>query len=121
MQKSVALSSCEAEYMALKEGAKELVWLKAVFNQITLLHDYKVNLLFSDNMSAIALFKNPEHHARTKHIDIQYHFVRELIDNKVFKLLYVDTKNQLADALTKALDANSFRRFTSIVKIAENN
>ena len=119
LQKSVALSSCEAEYMALKEATKELIWLKAIFNQIKLLNSYSADILHCDNISAIDLSKNPEYHARTKHIDIQYHFIRDYIDKKVFNLLYINTKDQLADALTKTLDINSFRSFTYKINLVE--
>lgn len=77
--------------------------------------------MYCDNKSAIDLSKNPEHHARTKHIDIQYHFVRDYIERKVFELRYINTKEQLADALTKAIDINAFRNFTKRINIVENN
>ena len=121
LQKSVAISFCEAEYMALKEAAKELIWLKTVFNEIKPLNKYNTDLLYCDNKSAIDLSKNPEHHARTKHIDIQYHFVRDYIERKIFELRYINTKEQLADALTKAIDINAFRNFTKRINIVENN
>ena len=115
LQKSVAISSCEAEYMALKEATKELIWLKAVFSQIKLLDDYSADIIYCNNTSAIDL---SEYHARTKHIDIQYYFIRE---KKIFKLLYINTKDQLADDLTKTLDINSFRSFTSITNLVEQD
>ncbi len=59
--------------------------------------------LFTDGLSAIELANNPEHHAKTKHIDIQYHFVREHVTNNTTQLSHINTKEQLADILTKAL------------------
>ena len=92
-----------------------------MFNEIKSLNKYNTDLLYCDNKSAIDLSKNPEHHARTKHIDIQYHFVRDYIERKIFELRYINTKEQLADALTKALDINAFRNFTKRINIVENN
>ena len=70
-------------------------------------------------MSAIALFKNFEHHARTKHIDIQYHFVRYYIEQKIIELNYVCTKEQLVDALTKTIEINSFRTFCKKINLID--
>ena len=77
--------------------------------------------MYCDNKSAIDLSKNSKHHARTKHIDIQYHFVRDYIERNIFKLQYINTKEQLVDALTKALNINSFRNFTKRINIVEND
>ncbi len=120
LQKSVAISSCEAEYMALKEAAKELIWLKALFQQLKLLNSIIADTLYCDNKSAIDLSKNPEYHARTKHIDIQYHFIRDYIEKEIFKLKYINTKEQLADALTKTLNINDFRKFVNCINLNEN-
>jgi len=119
LQKSVAISSCEAEYMALKEAAKELVWLKALFKQLKPLNSIIADTLYCDNKSAIDLSKNPEYHARTKHIDIQYHFIRDYIKKEIFKLKYINTKEQLADALTKTLNINDFRKFVNCINLNE--
>ena len=77
--------------MALKEGSKELIWLKAVFNQLEPLKPYIPDILYSDNMGAIQLSRNPEYYAKTKHIDIQYHFVRDYIKKGLFKLEWIPT------------------------------
>ena len=115
LQKTVALSSCKAEYIALKEASKELIWLQSLFNQLNI--KYNANLIYCDNKSTIDLSKNSEHYARTKHIDIQYHFIRDCIKNNIFKLLYINTKDQLADALTKTLDINSFELFIKRINL----
>ena len=72
LQKTVALSSCEAEYMSQKKAIKEHIWLSSLFEQLGL--TYSKSPIWTDSQSAIALARNPEHHARTKHIDIQYPF-----------------------------------------------
>lgn len=119
LQKTVALSSCEAEYMALKEAIKEQIWFKALFEQIPGLSRIYDTTLFTDSQSAIALAKNPEHHARTKHVDIQYHFVRQkATEEKLVDLRYISTNNQLADGLTKGLDSVKHRYFTTGIGLA---
>lgn len=73
-QKSVVLSTTEAEYVAASECAKEIIWLNRLLNDITAVNDTPT--LFVDNASAIKLAKNPEFHKRSKHIDVRYHFIR---------------------------------------------
>jgi len=122
LQKTIALSSCEAEYMALKETIKEYTWLKTLLDQITKITTqdttkdlYTKSLLYTDSQAAIELAKNPEHHARTKHIDIQYHYVRENILSGYINLKYIPTTQQLADGLTKPLDYTKFKAYTTSI------
>ena len=113
LQKSVALSSCEAEYMALKETFKECIFLKDLYKQLGIKSGK--NLVLTDSKSAIELANNPEHHSRTKHIDIQEHFVRECVLNKSIALEYISTKEQVADILTKGLDSNNYKRLRDYI------
>ena len=108
LQKTVALSSCEAEYIALKEAIKEYLYLISVIKQLNIENKEKF-YLFTDSLSAIGLANNPEHHAKTKHIDIQYHFIREHVTNDTIQLSHISTKEQLADVLTKALSGPTFK------------
>jgi hypothetical protein len=121
LQKTTALSSCEAEYMAIKEAIKEYIYLINIFKQLQineLLNKKNYEFyLFTDNKPAIDLANNPEHHSKTKHIDIQYHFVREKIQEGSIKLDYINTKNQLADILTKSLNNSSFQELFSKLNI----
>ena len=107
LQKSVALSTCEAEYMALKEATKEAIYLSNIFNyineNINLGYTSSIPKILLDNESAIKLGENPEFHKRTKHIDIAYHFIRENIQQNKINVIYIETKKQLADLLTKSL------------------
>jgi len=81
-QASIALSSTEAEYMALTQGVKESLLLGELLEGLgALKHGKEIRKVQCDNQAAIALTKNPEYHARTKHIDIQYHFIREHVDS----------------------------------------
>jgi hypothetical protein len=101
-QGSVALSTTEAEYMALVQAAKESIWLQRLLKELGREAE-NTKTIYEDNQGAIALANNPEYHARTKHIDIQYHFVRECVENGDIELEYCPTADMIADALTKAL------------------
>src|SRR5277367_2855877 len=113
-QSSVTLSSTESEYMALLHALKELIWLHRFLNKI----GYDIsdqNFIYCDNQGAIALTHNPEHHARTKHIDIQYHFVRNCIEDGTAQLEYCQTEDMVADGLTKALGPERHRRLAKMM------
>jgi hypothetical protein len=99
--------------MALKEAIKENLYIKSLINQVPLLNKVidQSKTLYTDSQSAIDLAKNPIHHSRTKHIDIQYHFVRENFLNETINLIYCPTEEQLADGLTKAVNNDIYTRF----------
>ncbi|KAL1582041.1 hypothetical protein WHR41_09299 [Cladosporium halotolerans] len=109
-QATVALSSCEAEYIALTQATKEAVWLRLLLTELGV-PDAEPTRILADNQGAMALAKNPEFHTRTKHIDIQYHFVRQEVGRKRVQLEFVGSEDMLADCLTKALPAKAFRKF----------
>ena len=113
-QASVALLSTEAEYIAGMHAAKEAVWLKRLLRDIWQQPnpDAPVPLLI-DNQSAIAIARNPKFHDQTKHIEIQYHFLRQQYESKALELTYVPTGDQVADVLTKALAQEKHQRFTA--------
>ena len=101
-QTCVALSSMEAEYMALCQAAKESVWMVDFLRDLGIsIHNTMV--VNSDNQGAIALAKNPVFHDRSKHIDIQFHFTRKLVKKGRIGLNYIPTQEMVADILTKAL------------------
>nr|GEY78011.1 retrovirus-related Pol polyprotein from transposon TNT 1-94 [Tanacetum cinerariifolium] len=101
LQKSVALSTTEAEYMAIAEVTKELIWLK---NFLKELGNEQVDCaLFSDSQSAIHLAKNPVFHSKTKHIQLRYHFIREKINDDTLKLKKIKGTENTADMLTKVV------------------
>lgn len=101
-QPTVALSTTEAEYMATTQAAKEAIWLRQLMADIGCVQE-KTTTIMSDNQGSIALAKNPKHHSRTKHIDVQHHFIREMVDMEVIELRYCPTQEMVADVLTKAL------------------
>ncbi|PNX75793.1 retrovirus-related Pol polyprotein from transposon TNT 1-94 [Trifolium pratense] len=111
-QNTVSRSSSEAEYRALSTAACELQWL------LFLLRDLGVSCarapaLYCDNQSAIHIAANPVFHERTKHLEIDCHFVRDKVQQGLFRLLPISTKSQLADFFTKALPPKSFNSFIS--------
>ena len=81
----------------------------------------KLNTIKTDSLSAIELAKNPTYHARTKHVDITYHFVRESLLSKSIDLVYENTSTILADNLTKATSIPKFKEFTSEINLIELN
>lgn len=105
-QNTVALSTTESEYMAASEAAKEILWLRQFLCDIK--EPQGLINLYVDNQSAIKLINNPVFHRKSKHIDIKYNFVRENVAKKIIDIKYVDTSNQLADFLTKALPVIKF-------------
>ncbi|BET01094.1 Reverse transcriptase (RNA-dependent DNA polymerase) [Nesidiocoris tenuis] len=100
-QCSVAISTTEAEVVAASEGAREIIWLKRLFEDLIDLQSTPV--LFVDNEAAIRLSQNPEFHRRTKHIRIRHFFVRELVTSGEIKVEKISTQDQTADILTKPL------------------
>lgn len=109
-QATVALSSCEAEYQAETQATKEAIWLQGLLQHLTG-EQPQATIIYCDNQGAIALAKNPQFHARTKHIDIQHHFVREKVAEGKVQLSYIPTDKQIADGLTKALPKDRFVQF----------
>jgi hypothetical protein len=100
-QTSVTLSSCEAEYMALSDATKEILYLRTFCSSLSIRQPDTTDL-YTDNQGAIALTKgHGVQHSRSKHIDIRYHFVREQT-SVVYK--HVCSKDNLADIMTKPLD-----------------
>lgn len=103
-QKCVTTSTCEAEYVSLSLCVKEAVYLQSFLFEIGL-KDFASATIHADNQGAICLSNDPVFHSRTKHIDIQYHYIRSIIkENENIKLKYVPTEEMLADILTKALN-----------------
>lgn len=106
-QPTVALSTTEAEYLALTEAIKEAMWMAQLFKQLNIPLTLPIPV-YEDNNSCILLAEHPVFHQRTKHIDIRYHFIREHIIQDEIKLCQIDTNYQIADMLTKALNKLKF-------------
>lgn len=121
-QKVVALSSCEAEYIAATTAACQGVWIGRLLGELL---DEKsgVATLYIDNKSAIQLCKNPVFHDRSKHIETRFHFIRECVDDGRISVESIGTEDQLADILTKSLAKVKFqelRRRIGVMDLASN-
>lgn len=101
-QRTVALSSTEAEYMGLADATKEGIYLKNFLSEIGLKEMERITI-YNDNLGAQKLAENPMYHRRTKHIDLRHHFVRETIQNGDIVIEYLKSEDMTADILTKAL------------------
>ncbi|GJS76887.1 hypothetical protein Tco_0726768 [Tanacetum coccineum] len=106
-QPTVALSSCESEFMAATRAACQALWLKRLLSEITGWEEERITLKVY-NISAIALVRNPVFYGRSKHIDIRYHFIRECVENGHINVEHVSGELQRADILTKALPRLKF-------------
>jgi hypothetical protein len=111
-QSIVSLSTTESEYVASTEAAKEALWLRSMLAQLFTPLDSPTTL-FGDNQSAIALAKDHQYHARTKHIDVRFHFIRWVIEQGSLRLVYCPTDDMVADTLTKALPSAKVKHFAS--------
>jgi transposase InsO family protein len=109
MQSVVALSSCEAEYMALVECIKEVLWIRMHLKELGITLEQPV-VIGIDNTAAMALAKNPVLHEKSKHIDTRHHFIRQALQAGVVKLQYVNTADNVADILTKNTAKAIFQR-----------
>jgi hypothetical protein len=110
----VALSSTESEYIAQTHAAKELMWLRAFLGELIAPFE-EPTTLHCDNQGAIALSKDNKFHARTKHIDIRYHYIREAVENKDILMHYIPTEDNIADIFTKALSKPKFEKFVKLL------
>ncbi|KAJ4719028.1 Retrovirus-related Pol polyprotein from transposon TNT 1-94 [Melia azedarach] len=101
LQKYVALSTTEAEFIAATEACKELLWMKRFLQEL----DFKQQqyVVFCDNQSAIHLSKNSSFHAKSKHIDVRYHWLRDALNDNMFELEKIHTNHNASDILTKTL------------------
>ncbi|GJZ60536.1 retrovirus-related pol polyprotein from transposon TNT 1-94 [Tanacetum coccineum] len=106
-QPIVTLSTTEAEFVAATACACQVVWLRRMFEHIGLTQE-EGTVINCDNMSTIKISKNPVMHSRSKHIDVRYFFLRDLVNEGTIKLKYCNTQAQVADIMTKPLKAEQF-------------
>ena len=100
------MSTTEAKYIAATEAGKEMLWLKRFLQELGLRQDEYV--VFCDSQSAMDLSKNVAYHSRTKHIDVRYHWLRDVIDKKLMKLKKIHTNHNPSDVMTKVVPNNKF-------------
>jgi hypothetical protein len=109
-QTTTSRSSAEAEYRAVANAAAECCWLHNLLQELHVVVD-KATVIYCDNVSAVYLSENPVHHRRTKHIELDIHFVREKVALGQFKVLHIPTRYQFADIMTKGLPTPLFTEF----------
>ena len=115
-QTSVALSTAEAEYMALASRAQEAMWMRQLTADLKSAPS-KATTICEDNQSAIEMAKNPQFHGRAKHIEIKYHFIREQVQKGIIELKYCPTDNMLADIFTKGLPQEQFKKLRDMTGV----
>nr|GEX45323.1 zinc finger, CCHC-type [Tanacetum cinerariifolium] len=122
-QPTVALSSCKSEFMVATGAACQALWLKRLLSELTGCEEKRITLKV-DNISAIALVRNPVFHGRSKHIDIHYHFIRECVENGHINVEHVSGELQRAHILTKALPRLKFvtmRQMLGVQDLGQSN
>ena len=100
-QKSVSLSTCESEYIAMSNAAKTLYWLTQLLDEMKI--PYETPILRVDNQAAKNVAVNDTSSKRTKHIDVRHHYIRDMVNNNKIKIEYVNADNMLSDIMTKVL------------------
>jgi hypothetical protein len=111
-QEIVSLSTTESKYITAMHSSKEALWLHSLISEI--FRSLKEpTTLFSDNQVAIALTHNHQYHARTKHIDVQYHWICWVVKQGVLRLIYCPTDNMVTDMLMKALPSAKVKHFAA--------
>lgn len=117
-QDIVTLSTTESEYVALTHAAKEAIWLKNLLGELFPRGQFSPVTIYCDNQGAIALSKDDRFHARTKHIDIRFHFIRKSVEQNYLQVLYCPTEDMIADALTKGLPHIKTKHFASLMGLS---
>ena len=109
-QETVSRSSTEAEYKSLANATAEIIWGESFLHELGI-KQLCISCLWCDNLGATYLSANPVFHGRTKHIEIDFHFVRERVAEKKLDIRFIPSKDQVADGFTKALPTKSFEEF----------
>jgi hypothetical protein len=117
LQRSVTLSTCEAELVALAAATQEAIWLQKLLRDLFI--DHRAFTLFEDNAAAIALIRDARFSERTKHVEIKYFFLREQVASGNLNLEYVETAQNIADIFTKPLGRTVFERLRALLGLLE--
>jgi hypothetical protein len=116
---SVALSTAEAEYIALSVVVCEAVWLHKLLTDL-FDHEMDPTIIHCDNQSYVKLYENPVFHDRLKHIEIKNHYIKDMVQRKAVHMQYLPTHEQIADIFTKPLDKTKFEYFHERLGLVEN-
>ena len=118
-QGSITQSTVEAEYIAASNANREAVWLRKLTSGL-FGEKLETTIILCDNQSFIKLTENSVFHDRSKHIDLKYHYIRDMVQQNVIKLKYIATNDQVADILTKPLQLAKFAHFRDKLGVVEN-
>ena len=111
-QTCVALSTAEAEYIALSAATQEALWMRQLLKNLSVNVEKPITI-YEDNQSAIVVSKNPQFHGRSKHIDIKYYFVRDQVEKKAVTVLY----SMLAELFTKGIPKEQFKKLRDLTGV----
>jgi ribonuclease HI len=117
LQSTVALSTTEAEYMAVTEAIKEAIWLHGLVADLGI--EQERVTVYCDSQSAIHLAKNQVHHSRTKHIDVRFHFIREILKEGDILLQKIGTADNPADMMTKVITGVKFQHCLDLIHLSQ--
>lgn len=115
----VTLSTTEAEFVAATSSSCQAIWLRRLLETLSN-HQQNPTLIYCDNTSTIKLSKNPILHGRSKHIDVRYHFLRDLCKDGVINLVFCKSEEQVADILTKPLKPAAFLKLRSMLGLCSS-
>ena len=118
-QGSVSQSTAEAEYIVASVAGREAVWLKKLLSDL-FSAELEPTIIHCDNQSCINLSKNPVFHDRSKHIEMRYHYVRDMVQKNILSIQYVLTTKQTAYIFTKPLSLTKFVYFQDKLGVTEN-
>jgi hypothetical protein len=116
LQQTVALSTTEAEYHATTEAGQEIIWICKLMKELNMIIKLPITLK-CDNLSAIYLASNPVFHGRSKHIEIEFHWIREKVEEGMIQLKHCKTTNMIADIFTKNLGKQPFNKLKELIGI----
>ena len=119
-QKTVALSTAEAEYVSASLATSQAIWLRSIMEDFGEKQGEPTPIL-CDNKSAIAMAKNPVFHNRTKHIARKHHFIRDVVEDTQIDIVYCKTEEQIADIFTKALPKDKFEYFRGLLGVKKQS
>ncbi|CAK9161582.1 unnamed protein product [Ilex paraguariensis] len=117
-QPLVTLSTTKAEFVAAAACACQAVWMRRILKKLGHSHNGSTTV-FCDNSLTIKLSKNPVMHGRSKHIDVRFHFLRDLIKDGAIELVHCGTEDQVADVMTKPLKLDTFLRLREMPGVCE--
>ena len=116
LQSTVALSTTEAEYMTVTKALKEAIWLHGLINDLKI--DQKHVDIYCDNQSVICLAKNQVHHSHTKHIDVRFYFIQEILNEGDVLFEKISTIDKLADMMTNVMSGVKFQSCLDLINIS---